>query len=289
MPDEGSVATYRALSLGAGVQSSVLALLLSRGDERLVNAGYPKPDVAVFADTGWEPQYVYEHLDWLETQLSFEVVRVQSGNIRDNLYTAKTPTGYSFVDVPLYTRGAEGGAGTLRRQCTFNYKIKSIHREVRTRAGGKPKRPFPAGQHTEMWLGISADEYLRLKPSREYWVEHRFPLVDIRMTREECLAWFNEEYPGRVLPRSACVICPYRSDANWLELKQEEPESYEEAVRFDQWMRKTKRNPVRKVLESVPYLHRSRRPLATVVGLREHEELHDDDFFGEECEGHCGV
>ena len=42
MATEQSVATYRALSLGAGVQSSVLALLMSRGDERLTAAGYKK-------------------------------------------------------------------------------------------------------------------------------------------------------------------------------------------------------------------------------------------------------
>ena len=60
-----STVVYRALSLGAGVQSSVLALLLSRSDPRLAENGYPKPDIAVFADTGWEPDYVYRHLDWL--------------------------------------------------------------------------------------------------------------------------------------------------------------------------------------------------------------------------------
>ena len=51
---------FRSLSLGAGVQSTVLALMAERGEY-----GLPKPDVAVFADTGWEPPSVYEHLDWL--------------------------------------------------------------------------------------------------------------------------------------------------------------------------------------------------------------------------------
>ena len=52
----------RSLSLGAGVQSTVLALLADRGEY-----GLPKPDVAVFADTGWEPPHIYEHLDWLQS------------------------------------------------------------------------------------------------------------------------------------------------------------------------------------------------------------------------------
>ena len=41
---------FRSLSLGAGVQSTVLALMAERGDH-----GLSKPDVAIFADTGWEP------------------------------------------------------------------------------------------------------------------------------------------------------------------------------------------------------------------------------------------
>ena len=43
------------------MQSTVLALLADRGEY-----GLEKPDVAVFADTGWEPPSVYQHLDWLE-------------------------------------------------------------------------------------------------------------------------------------------------------------------------------------------------------------------------------
>ena len=41
---------YTFLSLGAGVQSSAL-LVLSCTDDRV-----PKPDVAIFADTGDEPE-----------------------------------------------------------------------------------------------------------------------------------------------------------------------------------------------------------------------------------------
>jgi hypothetical protein len=48
----------RVLSLGAGVQSSVLLLMSCRGV-------LPRLDHAVFADTGWEPAGVYAHLDWL--------------------------------------------------------------------------------------------------------------------------------------------------------------------------------------------------------------------------------
>jgi hypothetical protein len=45
----------RTLSLGAGVQSTTLLLMSLDGT-------LPKVDCAIFADTGWEPARVYEHL-----------------------------------------------------------------------------------------------------------------------------------------------------------------------------------------------------------------------------------
>ncbi len=284
-----SAVVYRALSLGAGAQSSVLALLLSRSDPRLADLGYPTPDVAVFADTGWEPEYVYRHLDWLETQLTYPLIRVSAGNLKTNLRRGRTPSGHSFVDVPLFTVGRDGRKGMLRRQCTNHYKIRPIYRRIRRLAGGTPRRPFPANKHAEMWLGISLDEVGRMKPSRDRWVEHRWPLVDIGLTRRDCVDWFTAEYPQRFLPRSACVICPYRSDEHWLELKRTEPDSYEEALAFDRWLRSSTKTPVRKLLTGRPYLHVTRRPLGSAIA--EIDDNVDDHHnpFNEECEGLCGI
>lgn len=52
-------ATIRTLSLGAGVQSTTIYLLACEGV-------IPPFDAAIFADTGWEPRRVYEHLERLE-------------------------------------------------------------------------------------------------------------------------------------------------------------------------------------------------------------------------------
>jgi hypothetical protein len=41
------------LSLGAGVQSTTLALMAAHGEVG------PMPDCAIFADTCWEPKAVY--------------------------------------------------------------------------------------------------------------------------------------------------------------------------------------------------------------------------------------
>ena len=281
--------TCRALSLGAGVQSSVLALLLSREDPRLVELGYSKPDTAIFADTGWEPNYVYHHLDWLETQLAYPVIRVSDGDIKTNLKKGRTVSGHRFIDVPFFTVSRNKKKGMLRRQCTTHYKIRPIYRHVRKLAGGRRGRPFPKNTHAEMWIGISRDEVTRMKPSREPWVIHRWPLVDIGMTREDCDQWFRSEYSDRRLPRSACVICPYRSDKHWLELKQSEPSSYAEAVNFDRWLRHSTKNPVRTLLNDRPYLHAARRPLESVINELDRIPPETVNEFNEECEGLCGV
>ena len=63
------------LSLGAGVQSSCLALMAAKGEVG------PMPVAAVFADTQAEPASVYKWLDWLETQLPFPVYRVTAGSL----------------------------------------------------------------------------------------------------------------------------------------------------------------------------------------------------------------
>jgi hypothetical protein len=288
--------TYRALSLGAGVQSSVLALLLSRQIASLGDLDYPQPDCAIFADTGWEPQYVYEHLDWLETQLAYPVIRVSAGDIGKNLKKAVTVTGHHFVDVPFFLINPDGSKGSVRRQCTTHYKIKPIHKRIRLEAGAQPKRPLPKNKHVEVWLGISIDEVARMKPSREPWITHRWPLIDLRWSRNDCLRWFAQEYPGRRLPRSACVICPYRSDRNWLEMKQHDPSSFEEAVHFDNHLRNSTTTPIRRILRGRPYLHDSRRPLRTVIAKLERAANMSDltngqghNPFNNECEGMCGV
>ena len=56
----------RILSLGAGVQSSTLALMIEKGE-------VPMVDAAIFSDTFGEPKAVYEWLEWLKKQLSFPI------------------------------------------------------------------------------------------------------------------------------------------------------------------------------------------------------------------------
>ena len=129
---------YRVLSLGAGVQSTVLALMAERGE-----FGLPKPDIAIFADTQWEPKGVYDHLEWLKDQVSFEIRTVTAGNIKENLRQGAMPDNSKFIGIPIYLAKDDGGHGLMRRQCTTQYKLKPIHRELRQILRLRPRQLVP--------------------------------------------------------------------------------------------------------------------------------------------------
>ena len=289
--------SHRVLSLGGGVQSTVLALMVSRAKmpKEFREKGYKKPDFAVFADTGWEPRVVYDHLNWLEKEIDLEIFKVHSGNIRANLKKGVTPDGYTFVDVPFYLVNPDGSKGIVRRQCTTHYKLKPIRTFVREQLGVGFRQRFPKDNKVEMWIGISTDEAIRMKPSHEKWVEHKWPLIDIGFSRNDCINWFKENYPNRELPKSACVICPYRSMEGWVEMKSRAPEDFQEAVEFDKYLRSGSkaRIPIRRILNGRPYLNSARKPLDRLVSNYARNKTDvvcsEMEQFGNECEGMCGV
>ena len=189
----------RAISLGAGVQSTILALKAARGEIG------PLPDCAIFADTIAEPVAVYRHLDWLETQLPFPIYRVSAGNLRKDLMTQRSTRAYSLMPIPAYVAGGNGGS--VNRSCTRDYKIRPIMKQLRALLDLTGKRA-PKRVLVEQWIGISTDEAMRMKPSREGWIRHRWPLIEERMSRGDCIEWFKRHYPGRSLVKSACTFCP---------------------------------------------------------------------------------
>lgn len=265
------------ISLGAGVQSSTLALMAARGEVT------PMPTAAIFADTQAEPASVYRWLDWLEKQLPYPVKRVSKGSLTDaalKIREKRDGSGtWAKSVIPAFIKNPDGSRGLLQRQCTYDWKVLQLIREclrLMREAGEK--------QATQ-WIGISLDEVHRMKPSRDKAIQHRWPLIDARMTRHDCLRWMEANgYPKP--PRSACVYCPYHSDGEWRRLKNEEPEAWLQAVKFDKDYREVKR--VTGNTRGLPYLHSSLIPLDE-VDLSTDEENGQQVMFGNECEGMCGV
>lgn len=246
----------RVLSLGAGVQSSTLALMMARGEIR-------PADCAIFADTQWEPAAVYRWLEWLTPMLPFPVHRVTAGNLREAAMRRTNVDGGRFASIPWHMPDAMG-----RRQCTREYKLDPLRRKMRELVGKR-------GQ-VEVCIGISVDEAHRMKPARNKWQHHTWPLIDARMTRADCLIWMERAgYPRP--PKSSCLGCPYHSDAQWLEIKAV-PDEWLDVIEVDQAIRVVPKMRLQQ------FMHRDCKPIDQVELSNENQV----DLFGNECEGICG-
>lgn len=187
------------LSLGAGVQSTTIALMAAQG------VATPMPDCAIFADTGDEPRATYEHLRWL-TGCEFlqrpdgrihakagiansgvlpfptHIAQAWSGNGKPSI---KKPLGDEIIDAasgrekagskgttargmhsrpPFFTLDKKGKRGMIRRQCTGDYKIEVIQSKERDLLGLAPRQRWPREIRIQQWIGISTDEATRMKP-----------------------------------------------------------------------------------------------------------------------------
>ena len=261
------------ISLGAGVQSSTMALMAAHGEIT------PMPDYAIFADTQAEPKHIYTWLDWIETQLPFPLIRVTAGSLKEAVLNGKD----RFAPPPFYTSTEAGEReGLLRRQCTREYKIAPIQRKLRELAGYQPRQRIPENT-VEQWIGISTDEIQRMKDAPEKWGNNRWPLIERRMSRMHCLEWMRDHGYNELPKKSACTFCPYHDNATWRKMKAEDPESWDEAVMIDRSIRDGFAKTTQKL-----YVHRSLQPL-DVVDLSDPAENQVTFSFMDECEGMCGV
>jgi hypothetical protein len=249
MEDRKKILTI--ISLGAGVQSSTMAIMAAKGD-------LPMPQGAVFSDTQNEPRRVYDYLKYLKSILPYPVHIVTKGHITNDMISS-IDNGTRFPTAPFFTQNdITGKKGMLRRQCTNDYKIQPIRQKIRELCG-----------------------VARMKPARDKYILNKYPLIDLNMSRQDCLDYLKKN--NIPLPeKSACIVCPYHNDAYWHFMKTERPEEFAEAVAFDKKIRLGSRSIKDKV-----YLHRKCIPLDEV----EFDKKETDkqlDMFNNECTGMCG-
>lgn len=279
----------RILNLGAGVQSTTLYLMVLRHELDPI-------DVAIFADTQEEPADVYRHLAWLESLNGPRILRCTAGKLGDDLVKGMNSTNQRFATIPAF--GAKDGveqSGMMRRQCSREYKVDVIDRTIRRDLLGlKPGRRVPKGVRVTQLYGISADEARRAKAIRarssddRKWSTPEFPLLDRFMTRADCYTWLAKYGVPHQVPKSACVFCPYHTDATWDILKTTDPAGWARAVEIDRALREAS-SVMNKHMVQVLYLHKSCKPLDAVELNPQPRDRQLAMSFYQECEGVCGV
>lgn len=276
----------RVLSLGAGVKSSTV--LFKMLDQEIKPA-----DIAIFADTGNEPKEVYVWLDYLKDlmkdKMNFYIVRNEenTGHIIDDY---KSSSGRHSL-IPLHIKRADGTTSINMRTCTSEYKIKPLQRKIKEILGGNLR-----GKCVEMVMGISFDEIQRVKIPSNKWQINCYPLVENKITRSDCKHWISHTNYGQP-PRSACIICPYHDNKEWKNLKDNYPDEFEYAVKFDEWLRDPNSNSaalqkfrdynIKKQTPSEQYVYKGKIPPKEATF--EEPSDYQGSLFDDECEGMCGI
>ena len=295
---------YDVLNLGAGIQSTTVLLMIKHGI-------LPKVDYAIFADTGWEPKAVYEHLKWLENELNgiIKIAKVTAGDLRKDIITAINNKTTDRVSMPMFLLNEDKSQGLASRHCTKNYKILPITKFIRTNIFKlKPYQHFPKDIKIRQWFGISSDEMRRVRISKDFWSENIYPLINLpdkfltrSFSRQDCIEWLNNNYPNRNIPRSACIACPFHTNKEWRSMKNNNKEEFKDAVEFEKFVQENDYG-----YHAKPFLHRKLITLDKINFDKMHEEEIQkaitpadilkqidkemkENTWVNECEGTCGV
>jgi hypothetical protein len=176
------------ISYGGGVQSTALIVLA-------MSEGWDIDEIAhvdlVDAESPATREYVVRFRDWLRER-GRDITVIERNMYQDMLDNP------GFTPVPWHGRRERF---MLSRQCTRQYKVTPLTRYLYDR--------YP-GECIRLMLGISVDEYHRMRDSSAARIEHVYPLVDRRLTRWQCRDII--ERAGLSVPwKSSCWFCPYRS------------------------------------------------------------------------------
>ena len=203
-------------SCGAGIQSTAIAVLICNGV-------LPKPDYAFMADCGYESQKTLEFVRRV-LQPKLANAGVVLNVVPTALYSTADlfdPSGHCVL--PAFRLKEDGSISHLSTRCNGNWKRKVMVRWLREQGVVK----------CENWIGISLDERHRARGTKtEKWISYRYPLIDLQFSRKACVDLIKSA-KWEMPIRTSCVICPQRTQFEWLRLKYECPEDFERACKIE--------------------------------------------------------
>jgi len=268
-------------SYGGGTQSTGLILMALNGAYNL-----PRPAFAVFCDTGGEPEFIYDYMDYFikycRKKYGFEIfiTKKKGISLAEKLTTIPNINrdgGFYISSVPpFFTLNEDGTKGILKRQCTPDYKTHPTNSFIKKNIDKKEK--------FRLWLGMSFDERERMRISTDKRRVNYYPLVENFLNRRQVIDYVLS--CGVKAPyRSSCYFCPFHSDRYWKWLKKEHRKEFDKACNIEQSIQLIQ--STYKTSKAIPFLHRSCRPLGE-INFDADTQLQFPELI-EECEGYCGI
>jgi hypothetical protein len=219
------------LNYGGGRQTFAMCILVATGK-------LPRPDKVLIADTGREAQSTWDYLDQ-HTKPLLSRVGLEVEIAPHSLATVDLYGHNGDLLLPVYT-----ATGKFQTYCSNEWKGAVMDRYLRSVGITEAYK----------WIGFAIDESSRIKPDKAKCWTKTYPLIDMMLTKRDCIGIIERAgYP--LPPKSACFMCPHRSNEEWRMIRDEYPEQWAEAVRIDEEIREEDdRHGV--------YLHQDRVPLA---------------------------
>jgi hypothetical protein len=272
------MSTLTVLNFSGGKQSSCLLWLVLKGV-------IPKPDnfLVLNADPGMENSKTYEYVErmfGLCRAAGIDCAKVPGPNLYLDLVQLEVSGATRADNPPYWTKDETGKVGQLMQKCTKHYKIAPMDRFLRiymeNHFGISAKSKRIPEDFVEKWIGFSADEESRCKPSRQGYIKFRYPLIEHGITNADVLEIFKElgEEPP---PRSVCNACFANGSDVLFDMKMNRSKDWEQACQVDDAVRDLTQIGINDEV----YVSRACRP------LREFDERVDGGYEGNGDEWAC--
>lgn len=128
------------------------------------------------------------------------------------------------IDIPVRGEGGKPGS----RKCTGDFKVKPVAEWMRKHGANEQNKGI-------IGIGISVDEWQRMKPSQLKYIVNEYPLVDMEISRDDCKRIIQEEGLP-IPPKSSCWFCPFHRISHWVNLKNDDPKLFEKVANFEKML-----------------------------------------------------
>jgi hypothetical protein len=300
----GEISMLSVFSYGGGVQSTAALVLAAQGkiDYHLflfcnVGEDSENPKTIAYVNEIAKPFAQQHGLSLLELQ------KRRRDGTPETIYQRLTKPGSRSIGIPV--RMSNGAPGN--RSCTVDFKIKVCDKwlldhgvrdalllEKRLAAWLEARHesaiPLSLVPHlaafprplARVGLGISLDEFQRMRSSDLEWKQNAYPLIDLRLTRQDCMN-IIERAGLPIPPKSSCKWCPFHRLSYWIAMRRDDPTMFAECVTLERFINERRGSLG---LDAV-WLTRYGKPLDKVVSDTLQPALWEEDDM---CEsGYCMV